>query len=83
MTTRWRRFLEPVSTSVDSYVKVSIDSDEEWPSAFLKIADCTRSVSLGFDFRTKRQRTRSLRKLSHLEQALALVRTALEEGNHD
>ena len=71
-TRHYRAFLEPSSRSVDSYVHV--DLADSWIN--LKIADCTRSVNLGFN--TGRGRKTALAKVAKLEKALALVRTELE-----
>ena len=69
--------MAPVSSEVDSYVRVSLnDPTDEHDSIHLKIADCGQTVSVWF---LPRKRRGALLKLEKLETALALIRESLEE----
>jgi len=80
-----RKWLEPRGDA-DSFVRLDVDvwggSDDrlQYTQYDLKIADCTRSVRLGFyidagDPHTKRQ---ALAKLTILEDTLAQLRALIE-----
>jgi hypothetical protein len=72
----YRAFLEPPSRAVDSYVHVDISSEGDWIN--LKIADCSRSVNLGFD---PEKTTAMLNKIAKLRKALDLVENAVVTYN--
>lgn len=80
-----RMWLEPKSKEgVDSYWRVDADPvpkrRNQWRGVDLRIADCTRSVGLGFDYRTEKERQAMLKKLDRLQEGLNQVRKALEAG---
>ena len=68
----WRKFLEPPKNDVDSYVKVT--SSDTYVN--LKIADCNRTISLGFDPSPKKSKDMKA-KIDTLQLALDKVRIAL------
>lgn len=73
----YRTFLESKGSGTDSYIKVTVYDDND---INLKIADCARSVSLGFGFGEYDGRTKAtaLRKLDKMEKALRIIREHIE-----
>lgn len=78
MTVKYKSFLEPKASETDSYAKVSIESYSYGLYIDLKIADCTRSVTLCFSGKTQAEKKKALRKLSKLQRALDIVKGELE-----
>lgn len=70
--THYRAFLEPPARSVDSYVHLDISPEGDWIN--LKIADCNRSVNLGFDPSYPKI---ALPKIAKLRKALDMVEDAI------
>lgn len=76
----FRRWLDP-HAEVDSYVHITVNSytnkktGKTYHRADLKLADCTRSVEIGFSSGNKV----SWGKLERLEAALAFLRKEMKE----
>ena len=85
-----RKWLEPTAKeSADSYWRVDADpvvkkpGKYPWRTIDLTLADCSRRIFLGFGYAKEPGRQAMLRKLDRLQEALDLVRKALEEGALD
>lgn len=73
---RKRQFLEPAHTGTDSYYVVTVHEwldDSDWIGVDLKLADCMRSINLGFGWGKESVRQEKLRKVKKLKEAVALV----------
>lgn len=83
-----RKWLETTSRgSADSYWRVDAErvpkkenGTPQWRNIDLTLADCNRRIYLSFAYTTENQRQYMIRKLDRLQEALDLVRKALEEG---
>jgi hypothetical protein len=70
-----RRFLEPPSSGVDSFVKVTVERGN-YANVLLKIADCDRRVELWLYKSNGREAM--LKKLDHLQFAIDTARAEVE-----
>ena len=73
---RWRKFLQPATDQVDSYVAVHIPRSNQDMSIELKINDCTRTVSLWLTTNPYKRKA-MVKKLDTLQLALDKVRAAV------
>ncbi len=83
LRSRWRRFLEPTRTEVDSYVLVEIPSKDGDQSALLKIADCDRHIRLWFPWWGKPAIERTRLKIAVLREALDRLEAGVEKLHED
>ena len=81
-----RAFLEPTQSGVDSFYSLWIDrakcdEDDKWyhRSIDFKISDCYQALTLNFGYRKESDRKAMLRKLNRLQDAMDLIREALDE----
>ena len=75
---KWRTWLEPQGQA-NSYVAVDAGKDDSLTWIDLTISDCSRTVSIGFNYSNERRRKARLNKLDRLQSALDRVRTELEK----
>lgn len=73
---RWRRFLEPATNNVDSYIAVHIDRNT-WID--LKIADCNRSIVLGFGLESPTKIKTAQAKLDTLRAGLDKIQAEIDK----
>src|ERR1051325_7246843 len=82
---RKRHFLEPLPSTVTSYISVACESSQNGTSPHganhLVIADCHRSVELEFYMGTAEARRISLWKIDGLLDTITSMRTVLYKEN--
>lgn len=76
---RWRKFLQPVSQDVDSYIVVEVPRNSQDGSMILKIADCDKSVGIYFHCSTLQKQEISRKKIAILKEAINKLEKGLEK----
>ena len=80
-TLRLRRFLNPLSSELNSYISVVCESSDDGEyvagNYLIHIADCRRIIELEFALANPRELERSLKKIDLLLDTLTTFKAAL------